>query len=273
MDPSENATEENRRLRRTMRDLVALSTLPAIWTGLGPEGIARSLADVLLNTLSLDFVYVRLAPCGGAGAVEVVRSQRSVVVHVEVVRASLVPLLNADQTELPATLPDPFGDGTLHVAVTRFGVGDAHGVLVTGSRNRSFPTERDRLLLGVGANQTAIVVQRRRAEEQVNEQRERLRVTLGSIGDAVLTTDTEGNVTFLNSVAESLTGWTHDEAVGRPLEVVFEIINEHTRIPVENPVSKVLRQGRVVGLANHTVLIAKDGQERPIDDKIGRANV
>ena len=118
----------------------------------------------------------------------------------------------------------------------------------------------------MGANQTAIVVQRRRAEEQTQEQRERLRVTLASIGDAVLTTDTEGKVTFLNSVAESLTGWTHDEAVGRPLEAVFEIINEHTRIPVENPVSKVLRDGRVVGLANHTVLIAKDGTERPIDD-------
>ena len=75
--PAENALEENRRLRRTMRDLVALSTLPAVWTGLGPEGIARSLADVLLNTLSLDLIYVRLAGLAGEGAVEVVRSKHA----------------------------------------------------------------------------------------------------------------------------------------------------------------------------------------------------
>ena len=73
MEPSENATDEVRRLRRTMRDLVALSTLPAVWIGLGPDGIARSLADVLLNTLSLDLIYVRLAGLTGEGVVEVVR--------------------------------------------------------------------------------------------------------------------------------------------------------------------------------------------------------
>ena len=173
--------------------------------------------------------------------------------------AALAPLLKADQAEPPATIPDPFGAGTLHVAVTRFGVGDDHGVLVTGSRNADFPTEQDRLLLGVGANQTAIVVQRRRAEEQIQEQREWLRVTLASIGDAVLTTDTEGQVTFLNSVAESLTGWTQDEAVGRPWRPFSRSSTSIPAQPVENPVSKVLRQGRVVGLANHTVLIARDG--------------
>ena len=209
MDPSENAAEENRRLRRTMRDLVALSTLPAVWIGLGPEGIARSLADVLLHTLSLDLIYVRLAGLTGEGVVEVVRCKHGPdAAHVEAVRAALAPLLSADRTEPPATIPAPSGDGMLHVAVTRFGVGDDHGVLVAGSRNADFPTERDRLLLGVGANQTAIVVQRRRAEEQVQEQREWLRMTLASIGDAVIATDAEGRVTFLNAVAEALTGWT-----------------------------------------------------------------
>ena len=82
MDPSENAVEENRRLRRTMRDLVALSTLPAVWVGLGLEGIARSLADVLLNTLTLELIYIRLA------GVEVVRSKhRHDPAHDEAVRA------------------------------------------------------------------------------------------------------------------------------------------------------------------------------------------
>ena len=267
MGPSENATEEIRRLRRTMRDLVALSTLPAVWTGLGPEGIARSLADVLLNTLSLDFIYVRLEGLAGVGVIEVVRSKRRPhAAQVEAVKAALAPLLGADRSESPTTIRDPFGDGTLHVAVTRFGVSDDHGVLVAGSSNPAFPTEQDRLLLGVGANQTAIVVQRRRAEEQVHEQREWLRVTLASIGDAVIATDTEGRVTFLNGVAQELTGWTQDDAQGRPLEAVFTILHEQTRQPVENPVERVLREGVVVGLGNHTVLIARDGTERPIDD-------
>jgi hypothetical protein len=72
MHTPENAIEENRYLRRSMRDLVALSTLPAVWTGLSPDGIARSLADVLLNTLSLDLIYVRLEGLAGGGVLEVV---------------------------------------------------------------------------------------------------------------------------------------------------------------------------------------------------------
>lgn len=101
---------------------------------------------------------------------------------------------------------------------------------------------------------------------RLREQREWLRTTLASIGDAVIATDREGRVAFLNPVAENLTGWRADAAVGQPLERVFPIINEYTRRPVENPVAKVLREGKIVGLANHTVLTARDGQEIPIDD-------
>jgi len=93
-----------------------------------------------------------------------------------------------------------------------------------------------------------------------------LRVTLGSIGDAVITTDLEGCVTFLNPVAEALTGWTLADATGEVLEKVFRIINEDSRHTVENPAVRALREGIVVGLANHTLLIARDGTERPIDD-------
>ena len=102
--------------------------------------------------------------------------------------------------------------------------------------------------------------------ETLHEQREWLRVTLSSIGDAVITTDTKGSVTYLNPVAESLTGWPQAEAAGIPLEIVFKIINEETRQTVENPATRALREGLVVGLANHTLLIAKDGTERAIDD-------
>lgn len=267
MESSANALEEIRYLRRTMRDLVALSTLPAVWIGLGPEGIARSLADVLLHSLSLDLVYVRLGEFAGEGKVEVVRSKHGAEsAGIEAVRKAIAPVLKADQTDSPATIVAPFGKGTLNVAVTRFGVGDDRGILVTGSSSPDFPTEQDRVLLGVGANQTAIVVQRRQTEERLHEQQEWLRVTLASIGDAVIATDIEGHVTFLNSVAEELTGWTPGDAHGKPLETVFTLHDEQTGQPVEPPVEKVLREGATVGLADHTVVIAKDGTERSVDD-------
>jgi PAS domain S-box-containing protein len=104
------------------------------------------------------------------------------------------------------------------------------------------------------------------SESRAHQRREVFQVTLKSIGDAVITTDTGGLVTDLNEVAESLTGWTHDEALGQPLERVFNIVNEVTRQRVDNPAQRALREGIVVGLANHTVLIKKDGSECPIDD-------
>jgi len=107
---------------------------------------------------------------------------------------------------------------------------------------------------------------RQQAAAVLHEQREWFRTTLAGIGDAVIATDTEGNVRFLNSVAQDLTAWKEHEAEGQPLESVFKIINEQTRKTVENPALRALKEGVVVGLANHTVLIARDGTERAIDD-------
>ena len=106
----------------------------------------------------------------------------------------------------------------------------------------------------------------RRARGQAAERGELLQVTLHSIGDAVITTDIEGRVTSLNPVAETLTGWPKAAAIGKPLETVFRIVDEHRREPAESPATRALRHGAVVGLANHTILIAQDGSERTIDD-------
>jgi PAS domain S-box-containing protein len=98
------------------------------------------------------------------------------------------------------------------------------------------------------------------------EREEWLSTTLRSIGDAVIATDAKGRVTFLNPAAQSLTGWKQREAVGRALADVFNIVNEETGRPVEDPVTRVMREGLIVGLGNHTVLIARDGTRRNIDD-------
>jgi PAS domain S-box-containing protein len=105
-----------------------------------------------------------------------------------------------------------------------------------------------------------------KSETQTVEARDWLEVTLGSIDDAVIATDSGGKITFLNRVAESLTGWTSQQAVGRPLQQVFVIHNEETGAEVENPVTKALREDRVVRLANHTRLTSRDGRHIPIDD-------
>ncbi len=102
--------------------------------------------------------------------------------------------------------------------------------------------------------------------ERLHDQRDWLRVTLSCIGDAVITTDADGRVTFLNPVAESLTGWAPQEAVGQPLDGVFRLINEESRQPVESPSVRAFREGRTFELASHSLLVARDGTERPLDD-------
>ena len=105
-----------------------------------------------------------------------------------------------------------------------------------------------------------------RSREQLHRHAAWLSTTLRSMGDAVIATDGEGRVTFLNPVAETLTGWAREGAIGKPLEHIFRITNAITGEPAENPVARVLREGVVVGLANHTALTASDGTSRPIDD-------
>ena len=105
-----------------------------------------------------------------------------------------------------------------------------------------------------------------RGKRALSRTRDTLATALRSIGDGVILTDLQGNVSFLNPEAERLTGWKVEDARGRPLVEVFRIVSERTRATVENPVEKVLKEGTVVGLANHTLLIARDGTETPIDD-------
>jgi PAS domain S-box-containing protein len=123
------------------------------------------------------------------------------------------------------------------------------------------------LTIGRGtAQRKALIRELEESRKNAAHARDTLDLTLRSIGDAVISTDAEGRVRFMNKVAQDLTGWTEAGANGLPLSHVFRIVNERTRDTVESPVEKVLRLGAVVGLANHTMLIRKDGTEIPIDD-------
>ena len=138
--------------------------------------------------------------------------------------------------------------GLLDISLTVSPVRDASGAIIGVSK-----TARD-------------ITERKQAAAALAAQQEWFRVTLGSIGDGIIASDPDGLVTYMNGVAETLTGWTNGDANGRPLVDVFHIVNETTRQPVQNPAGLVIRPGNVVGLANHTVLISRDGTECPITD-------
>ena len=110
------------------------------------------------------------------------------------------------------------------------------------------------------------IEERRRSAEAIQKREEWLSTTLRSIGDAVIATDAKGAILFMNSVAEQLTGWTQLDVAGKDASEVFAIINETTRDTVVSPISQVIRENRIVGLANHTLLVARDGTEKFIDD-------
>jgi PAS domain S-box-containing protein len=131
----------------------------------------------------------------------------------------------------------------------------------------AFPDEEDdRLRTAALRNAQSILAARQRTDEELRKQSEWLRITLASIGDAVISTDATGRVTFMNTVAEALTGWPQADALGRPLPEVFRIVHDETRTPVENPAIRVLEPGAVVDLANRTLLISQTGAEHRIED-------
>jgi PAS domain S-box-containing protein len=131
---------------------------------------------------------------------------------------------------------------------------------------RANPVQLDGTALPFAVNAFRDVTELRQQQEDLRTSREWFATALQSIGDAVIATDASGRVTFMNPQAEQLTGWTNADAMEKPLQTVFRIVREETRETVESPVERVIREGRVVGLANHTLLLSKRGDEVAIDD-------
>jgi PAS domain S-box-containing protein len=125
---------------------------------------------------------------------------------------------------------------------------------------------RSTILLTVSVITSALFVSRKKTEEKLWKNEQRWATTLASVGDAVIATNTAGEITFMNAEAEKLTGYTLNEASNKPLKTVFKIINECTREEVDNPISKAFETGKAVGLADHTILVNKNGTEVAIDD-------
>lgn len=202
---------ELQKIRRTMRDMVALSALPAVWGALPLEGIAVSLAKVLLQSLHLDLIYIRLAGPEGGSLLDLVRSKHDSAVDVEAARRAFAPVLSgASQV---ATVAHPVTGQTLQATVTRFGLVEERSVLVTACARAGFPSEQDRLLLGFAASQVAVVSQRRRAEQALRQSEQRF-IDFAEAAPAMLwVTEPDGARSFLSQGWCEFTGQTQAEGL------------------------------------------------------------
>jgi PAS domain S-box-containing protein len=229
----EDFLDEMSSLRRTMRDLVALSALPAIWTGYRSERIAESLADIMLRILSLEFIYIRLPREGATGVMEVVRCSQihDNVENRHAIGRAVAPWLS-DPFASIAVIPHPLQEGTLRIASARFGsVGDA-GIMVAGSLGSDFPSAQERLLISVGTNQAAMAIQRehlarlyaellqensdrRRAEEALRASEQRLQDIIDHTTAVIFVKDLELRYLLVNREFERLHRVRRDEIRGK----------------------------------------------------------
>ena len=171
-EPPDRLPTETKQLRRMVRDLVAFSALPSIWIGYDVQHIADSLAEVLLESLQLDAVLLSISHAGRLlDVVRLTQDMRSKD-YTESYRAALTPWLQAENPDAAASMPNPAGGGRVRLALQPIGYPQEAGMVVAASSRADFPTENDRLLLSVGANQAAALLQHKRAEDQLREQRE-----------------------------------------------------------------------------------------------------
>jgi PAS domain S-box-containing protein len=244
-------------LRRTMRDLVALSALPAVWAGYRPLQVAEGLADVLLSTLSLDLAYIRLpGPMEGQG-VEVARTAGGPTPTDQTrdIGRALSPWLGGAGIDPVPTLPNPVGPGTVRAVVVPIGYGQQDGVLVAGSRQAAFPSEADRLLLTVGANQAAAVLQRGRDEEALRESEERFRGTFENAAVGIAHTDLGGCWRRVNEKLSAILGYTVEEA----LRLRWQDVTHPEDLPASAEQLAALLRGERRSYSQEKRYVRKDG--------------
>jgi PAS domain S-box-containing protein len=224
MSSTQSPFDEIQHLRRSLREIVAISALPAVWTGDEPRTIGEGLADVLQNLLRLEFVYVCIQLAPDTGPVEVLRADRDLdVAHwTHEVRRALAPWLKTSGAPLPSSIPNPLGSGRVRIAAVPLGYTGQYGVVMAGSRQGDFPTELDRLLLSVGANQAATALQGARllaalreadrlkdnllareqaARAEAEAARTQVITILERVTDAFIALDREWRLTYLNRAA------------------------------------------------------------------------
>jgi PAS domain S-box-containing protein len=216
MDTSRAGADESQALRRCVRELAALSTLSAVWSSRALPQIAAGLSRVLCRSLPVEFVYVRLNSAEGTKAVEAASSLEGALPEerLEILSRSLESLATTSATPSPAAMPSPFGGGPLQLFVTPLGLSGDCGVVIAGSPQSDFPTATDRLMLGVAANQAAIVLQQQRSEARIRRSEQELADFFDNATVGLHSVAPDGTILRANRAELTMLGYAEEEYIG-----------------------------------------------------------
>src|SRR3954471_15920019 len=251
-------------LRRGLRDLAALTALPVVWTGSDPRHIAESLADALLHMLHLELVYILVRDRAYEIPVEVAHTARgpAPTAQAEEIGRALDPWLNTnDLSRTPSSIANPLGNGMTRIICPPFGIEARGGVLVACSPRANFPTDVDRLLLGVAANQVAILLDRRRTEDALRESEERFRGTFENAGVGIADCDVQGRLLRVNQKLCEIVGYTREEL----LQKTWQDLTHPDDLAASLELFLPLLRGERPGYSLEKRLVRKDGSPVWID--------
>src|SRR3954451_905039 len=251
-------------LRRGLRDLAALTAMPVVWTESDPRRIAESLADALSHMLRLELVYILVRDRPYGIPVEVAHTAQgpAPTAQAEEIGRALAPCLNTnDLSRTPTSIANPLGNGMTRIICPPFGIEARGGVLVACSPRANFPSEVDRLLLGVAANQVAILLDRRRTEDALRESEQRFRGTFENAGIGIADCDVEGRFLRVNQKLCEIVGYTREEL----LQKTWQDITHPDDLAASLEQFLPLLQGERPGYSLEKRYVRKDGSPVWID--------
>lgn len=276
-------SHEARSLRRAMRDLVALSALPAVWMKLQPPELASSLAEVLQNTLRLDFAYLRLETESADRTIEVVHTDRGPMTASMAAEVGQALLQHSDESSSEALheMPNPVGAGTVRFVSVPIICHGRAGRLVAGSLRADFPTVEQRMLLSVSANHAALMLERYRAEKSLSESESRYRSVITALHEGVILVGQDGVIHTCNAAAERILGLPAEQIMGRstidprwgaihedgspfPAESRPALVTLRTGRPLSNVVMGIRKpSGELSWISVNSEPLFRDGDARP----------
>ena len=267
MSETEAGPFDVQQLRRGLRDLAALSALPVVWTESDPRRIAESLADALLHMLHLELVYILVRDRAYEIPHEVAHTVRGPAppAQAEEIGRALDPWLNTnDLSRTPSSIANPLGNGMTRIICPPFGIEARGGVLVACSPRADFPSEVNRLLLGVAANQVAILLDRRRTEDALRESEERFRGTFENAGSGIADCDVQGHFLRVNQKLCEIVGYTREELLQKTWQDITHPEDRAAGLEQFRP----LLRGEQPGYSLEKRLVRKDGSLVWIDQAV-----